>query len=78
MKGVKQVTMCELKQCECDFVHIKDIAPILGCNPQSIRTASQSEEGRKALGFAVTRIGARTLIPRLAFIKYVEGVGCYE
>ena len=66
------------EQLECSsevFVHIKDIAPILGCNPQSIRSATQTEEGRKALGFAVTRVGTRTLIPRMAFIRFVkEGV----
>ena len=57
------------------FIHIKDIAPIMGCNPQSIRSATQTEEGRKALGFAVTRVGTRTLIPRMAFIRFVkEGV----
>ncbi len=40
-----------LEQLECSsevFVHIKDIAPILGCNPQSIRSATQTEEGRRS------------------------------
>lgn len=50
-----------------------DAAPVLGVDPQSIRL--QAEEDPRMLGFNVSRIGHKTLIPRLAFIRFVEGVG---
>ena len=49
----------------------EDVAPVLGVNPQSIRL--QAEENPGMLGFRVSRIGGRTLIPRLPFISWVEG-----
>lgn len=48
-----------------------DAAPVLGVDPQSIRL--QAEEDPRMLGFRVSRIGGRTLIPRLPFISWVEG-----
>ncbi len=48
-----------------------EAAPVLGVDPQSIRL--QAEEDPRMLGFRVSRIGGRTLIPRLPFISWVEG-----
>lgn len=47
-----------------------EIAPVLGVNPQSIRVADPVD-----LGFPVTKIGTRTLIPRKPFLAFVEGSG---
>lgn len=49
-------------------------AKAIGCKPQSIRVAARTAPER--LGFPVTVIGRRTLIPRLPFIQYLEGCGC--
>lgn len=53
------------------MIRPEDVAPVLGVNPQSIRL--QAEENPGMLGFRVSRIGARTLIPRIPFISWVEG-----
>lgn len=49
----------------------KDIAPVLGLDAHSIRL--QAEEDPSMLGFSVIRCGNRTLIPRIPFIRYIEG-----
>lgn len=46
-------------------------APVLKCTAQSIRL--QAQEDPKMLGFNVSRIGGRTVIPRIPFIRFVEG-----
>ena len=48
-----------------------EAAPVLGVDAQSIRL--QAEADPRMLGFRVSRIGGRTLIPRLPFIAWVEG-----
>ncbi len=48
-----------------------EAAPVLGVDAQSIRL--QAEADPRMLGFRVSRIGGRTLIPRLPFINWVEG-----
>lgn len=53
------------------FVKPSDVAPVLGVDPHSIRL--QAEEEPRALGFNVIRVGNKTLIPRLPFIRFVEG-----
>lgn len=53
------------------FVMATDVAPVLGVDAQSLRL--QMKEDATALGFKVTKVGGRTLIPRLAFLRYVEG-----
>lgn len=47
-------------------------AAVLGCNPHSIRVAARQQPER--LGFPVTVLGNRTLIPRIPFIQFIEGV----
>jgi len=48
-----------------------DVAPILGVNPQSIRMQAQRNPSK--LGFSVSVIGTRILIPREAFINWLTG-----
>ena len=50
-----------------------DVAPVLGCNPHSIRMQAQQDPAK--LGFKVTVIGTRTLIPRVPFIQFVTEYG---
>lgn len=48
-------------------------AKALGCKAQSIRVAARVAPER--LGFPVTVLGTRMLIPRLPFLQYLEGSG---
>ena len=50
-----------------------EAAPVLGVDPNSLRL--QAKEDPSLLGFNVTRVGGRTLIPRIPFIRFVEGAG---
>lgn len=64
------MTMQELKKLDQPFVLVSQVAEIIGAAPQAIRV--QARDNPDALGFPVTRIGCKTYIPRLAFIKFVE------
>lgn len=46
-----------------------DIAPILGCDPQSIRT--QAHKHPQAMGYPIIIIGRRIRIPRIPFLQYL-------
>ena len=65
------MTLEEMKQSDAAFLVATDIAPILGCDPCTIRVAARQRPD--LLGFPVTVMGSRVKIPRLPFIRYVEG-----
>ena len=65
------MTFEQIRNIDTDFLLATDIAPILGVDPQSIRVAAKQYPER--LGFAVCVIGTRVLIPRLAFVRWMEG-----
>ena len=46
-----------------------DVAEVLGVHPQSIR--AQAHSAPQLLGFPVSVIGRRTLIPRKPFLKFI-------
>jgi len=48
-----------------------DVAPILGVNPQSIRSQAQADV--RQLGFPACCIGHKVLIPRDGFIRWLRG-----
>ena len=48
----------------------EDIAPVLGVAAHSIRI--QAQEDPRMLGFRVSRVGNKTLIPRVPFIAFIE------
>ena len=62
------MTLDEIRSSDKIMLTPADIAPVLGVNPQSIRAADPVD-----LGFPVTKIGTRTLIPRKPFLAFVEG-----
>lgn len=47
------------------------VAGVLGCNPQTIRLTARMMPER--LGFPTIVMGSRVLIPRLAFLQFMEG-----
>lgn len=50
-----------------------EAAPVFGCDPHFIRLKARTDPA--SLGFPVTVLGHRTKIPRIPFIRYVEGGG---
>lgn len=64
-------TLEEIRASGRDVLTPADVAPVLGCDPHYIRVAARQCPER--LGFPVVLIGNRTKIPRIAFIKYMEG-----
>lgn len=66
------MTLEELKACDKAFVNSADIAKIVGCDPYALTLTAREHPER--LGFPSMVIGKRVRFPRLAFIKFVEGV----
>jgi hypothetical protein len=60
-----------IKQMEAVTITPEDAARVLGCGAHNLRL--QAEEDPSSLGFNVIRVGSRTIIPRLPFIRFVEG-----
>lgn len=65
------MTLNDLRMSTKDVLTPADVAPVLGCDPHYIRVAARQRPER--LGFPVVLIGNRTKIPRIAFIKFMEG-----
>ena len=65
------MTLAEIRQSTRDVLLLKDIAPVLGLNPQTLRSQAQADPSK--LGFPVTVAGSSTRIPRIPFIKYMDG-----
>jgi len=63
------MTLEEIRTSDKTFLSPTDIAPLLGCHPYSISLAAR--DFPESLGFPVTRIGTRTKIPRLAFLRFI-------
>ena len=68
---VTDMTLQEIKALDREYLTPAQIAPILGCDPQDIRVAAHQRPD--LLGFNVAVVGTRVKVPRLAFIKWVEG-----
>lgn len=47
------------------------VAEVLGCNPQTIRLTARMAPER--LGFPTIVMGSRVLIPKQAFLQFMEG-----
>ena len=69
------MTLDDVKQMDADTITPAVAAQVLGCNPQWIRVAARQD--KSLLGFPVVIIRSRVKIPRLAFIRFMEGEsGC--
>ena len=60
------MTLEEIKGSDKPVLTPAEIAPVLGVNPHSIRLADPAD-----LGFPVTKVGNRTLIPRKPFLAFM-------
>lgn len=65
------MTLEDLKSMNRDIITPDIAAQVLGCDPNYIRVAAR--DCPEKLGFPICRIGSRTKIPRLAFIRFMEG-----
>lgn len=68
------MTIEEVKRSEAVYLTPAEAAPILGCDPQALRLAARDDPQR--LPFPVIRLGSRTKIPRVPFLRalgYEEG-----
>ena len=65
------MTLAEIKALNTDVITAAQAAGPLNCDPQYIRSTARQNPER--LGFPVTLIRSRVKIPRLAFIRYMEG-----
>ena len=63
------MTLDEIRASDKTMLLASDVAPVLGCDPHSIRI--QAREYPEQLGFPVVVIGNRTLIPRKPFLAYL-------
>lgn len=63
------MTLNEIKNTDKPMLLASDVAPVLGCDPHSIRI--QARQAPDLLGFPVVVIGNRTLIPRRPFLAYI-------
>lgn len=63
------MTLKEIKASNKEFLTASDIAPVIQCNPQSLR--NQAKRDASKLGFPVTIINNRILFPRVAFLHYI-------
>lgn len=65
------MTWEELKESDKLFVTADDVSEVLHCDPQTLRLAVK--ETKELVGFRCSLIGKTLRIPRLAFIRWVEG-----
>ena len=65
------MTLAEIRSLDRDVITPAEAAGALQCDPQYIRCAAA--QCPEMLGFPIIRIGNRTKIPRLAFIRYMDG-----
>lgn len=65
------MTLDEIRSLDREYLIPREVAPVLGVDPQDVRVAARLCPER--LGFNVAVIGSRVKIPRLAFIRWMEG-----
>lgn len=70
------MTVDQMRESDAAFLRAADIAPILGCDPQTLRV--QARAAPEALGFPVTLIGRRCQFPRRPFLQFIDGEGGRE
>jgi len=65
------MTLAEIKDSDKDFLIPDDIAGVLGVNAYNINLQAKADIGK--LGFPCSLISTRVRIPRLGFIRWMEG-----
>ena len=65
------MTLDDIKKLERETLTPDQVASVLGCDPQGIRVWARQRP--QDLGFPVVVLAHRVLIPRRAFLKFMEG-----
>ena len=65
------MTLEQIEALDKEMLVPKDIAPILGCAPYTIKVATK--DGRNPFPFPIIRIGTRVRIPKQTFLKAMRG-----
>ena len=65
------MTLDDLKRVDREWLLAREVAPVLGTDPHSIRVAARLAPER--LGFPVCLVGSRVRIPKEPFIQFWEG-----
>ena len=65
------MTMDEIRESRNDMLSPADIADVLGSDPQTIRVTARTHPER--IGYPFTFVGNRIKIPRIGFIRWMEG-----
>lgn len=63
------MTIEEIKSSGKRSLTPSEIAEVIGVAPESIRAQAETDPAK--LGFPVTRVGSRTLIWRIPFLKFI-------
>jgi hypothetical protein len=63
------MTLTEIINSTKETLTPADVAPVLNCDPHSIRV--QARDCPERLGFPVVRVGSRTKIPRQQFLRFM-------
>lgn len=71
IKEVRAMTVEQMRESDAVFLRAADIAPIIGCDPQTLRV--QARAAPQSLGFPVTLIGQRCKFPRRPFLLFIDG-----
>lgn len=65
------MTLTEMRISTATFITPAQAAEVLRCDVQHLRI--QARTAPEALGFPVCVIGSRVRIPRIPFLRYIEG-----
>ena len=65
------MTINEIRGLDKPFLTPKEVAGVLGSDPQTIRVTARTAPER--VGFPFTFTGNRMKIPRIPFLKFMEG-----
>lgn len=71
MRKEEKMTLEEIKKMDKEMLVPTIVAKVIGCDPYYI--SLQARKKPELLGFPVHVHGNRTLIPRRAFIRWMEG-----
>ena len=63
------MTVSEIQAANKPYLTPVEVAEVLECDPQAIRLAARDNPGQ--LGFPVVRVGKRTKIPRIPFLRFL-------
>lgn len=65
------MTYSEIQKSSKDMLTPTDIAEVLGVMPYSINVQAKADITK--LGFPAAMIGTRVMIPRIGFLRWLEG-----